>query len=308
MAFDETNYGVVQEKSETMTEQAELRTFSSALDAVKHQVLLENPEEDPEVKELLDDIENKKGELNTARKAVLSYITTWSGEFTLKQLRSHESIAAALSGQYRQLLWKYKEMIESITKETLDEIIDDVQDNNSYAYHNYDSLSPEEKEAGTREDFEQIYLESKKTQELYEKERQILLLELDADLDEAMVEQRQFEYDKLQAKKTAKVDTVWKKDIVEAEQKLAKAQDWVIATQQKIDKLNAVVKKLEEVDAAGIISVQNQLQKEKSPSSTSTLGGWQKMTNRARWRLQRMQKLKRTKCRRCRGPREFGKT
>ncbi|MDP2669975.1 MAG: hypothetical protein Q8O99_03085 [bacterium] len=99
-------------------------------------------------------------------------------------------------------------MIESITKETLDEIIDDVQDNNSYAYHNYDSLSPEEKEAGTREDFEQIYLESKKTQELYEKERQILLLELDADLDEAMVEQRQFEYDKLQAKKTAKVDTV----------------------------------------------------------------------------------------------------
>ncbi|MDP2669976.1 MAG: hypothetical protein Q8O99_03090 [bacterium] len=76
MAFDETNYGVVQEKSETMTEQAELRTFSSALDAVKHQVLLENPEEDPEVKELLDDIENKKGELNTARKAVLSYITT----------------------------------------------------------------------------------------------------------------------------------------------------------------------------------------------------------------------------------------
>ncbi|MDP2669974.1 MAG: hypothetical protein Q8O99_03080 [bacterium] len=47
----------------------------------------------------------------------------------------------------------------------------------------------------------------------------------------------------------------------------------MIATQQKIDKLNAVVKKLEEVDAAGIISVQNQLQKEKSPSSTSTLGG-----------------------------------
>jgi len=56
----------------------------------------------------------------------------------------------------------------------------------------------------------------------------------------------------------------------------------VLATQQNIDKLNAVVKKLEEVDAADIILVQNQLQEEKSASNIPVSGGGQKMTHTSR--------------------------